>query len=185
MAEDREQPVPCRVSGLNFGTVENDMTVFCPQIQDVLGLGRFNISALDQDIPCTHVVELSASITNTRFSEEVLAGEHAGFMDIGCDQFGDRKDLASNGVNGILLEQNIPAGRHHDGIQDHWNSGVFLQKRADPFSDFAAVKHADLDGVDFDVIKNALELGLDEGDWNRMESLNSLCVLGGDGGDGG
>ena len=83
----------------------------------------------------------------------------------------------------LWLQQPVAGASNHHRVK-HQSSFV---SAAQPFRNcidgVAITKHADLDGIDFDVVRNASELFAQKFLWRGMDTAYTLCVLRYQGGD--
>ena len=106
-------------------------------------------------------------------------------VQIGRDHGGQRKQLLHQHLHGVLRHQAVAAGGHHHGVQHHLQHLVAGNGFDHHTHHVGRVQHADLDGIDANVLSHGVDLGAQHIHRNAVNGAHTQRVLCGDGGDGG
>ena len=211
MAEDREQPVPwlLRVAIRSPGTT----TVSWPSRPPVLtsasgqpsvvavaGGVAVGAGAVGMPVPRPAALEVSALNQDSGAGQggqplalrqglgpvgrDGLLEQDGEFGEVGRDEVRQRQEGLQGGLGGFLQEP-VPAGGDHHRVQDHDGGAHLFQPDADGVDHGGVTEHADLDGVDADVVADGVQLRREERRRGNVDGAHALGVLRCQGGDGG
>ncbi len=208
MAEDREQPVPwlLRVAIRSPGTT----TVSWPSRPPVLtsasgqpaslpaaprhrrrrrapspGCAALEVSALDQDGGAgLRGQPLALRQGLGPVGRDGLFEQDGEFGEVGRDEVRQGQECLQGGL-GRFLQEPVAAGGDHHRVQDDDGGAHLFQPAADGVDHRGVAEHADLDGVDADVVADGVQLGREERRRGHVDGAHALGVLGCQGRDGG
>ena len=112
-----------------------------------------------------------------------FAQQHGQLGQVRGDEVRQREQGPQRGL-GRFLQQPVAARRHHHRVQDHDAGAHLFEPGPDGVDHRVVAEHADLDGVDGDVVADRLQLGRQEGCRRHMHGPDAPGVLGGQRRDG-
>ena len=128
--------------------------------------------------------ELAGDFGELLLRHVLFSSEKAhGFGQVGRDDGGERQEPLLQGVDGVSRKQPAAALGDHDGVEHH-EAGLAAHERVGHRLDLLdRAEHADLDRVDANVVKERVDLLLEEGRGHGHDARDGLRVLSGQGRD--
>lgn len=152
--------------------------------QRVRGVRAREVAALDQHADAGVGGERgSLSDGGIEIGRGCAAGEHSQFRDVGGEHRGVVTDQLAQRVFRIRAEQAVAGGGHHDGVNHDNGDRVLSEERGHGGGGGGVAEHADLDGVDADIIEHRVELGREKLLRRVMDLAHAAGVLRHEGGD--
>ena len=148
-------------------------------------LGALEVSALDQDGGAGQGGQpLALRQGLGPVGRDGFLEQDGEFGEVGRDEVRQRQEGLQGGL-GRFLQEPVTAGGDHHRVQDHDGGAHLFQPAADGVDHGGVAEHADLDGVDADVVADGVQLRREERRRGDVDGAHALGVLGGQGGDGG
>ena len=105
------------------------------------------------------------------------------FVQIGRDHRNPWEQFAHQNLHRLLCNQAVTTGGHHHRVQHHMVNVVMVNGPSHHIDNGRLVQHADLQGIDPDVIHDRLNLRLQKRGGHGMDALHAYGVLGRESGD--
>ena len=115
-----------------------------------------------------------------------LTGQNLRLWRIRRDEAGARDQFRPDGADGALIDETIPGGGHHHGIDDaRGKRRLRVKGFGDRLDELRRAEHAGLDRVGADIGEGDLDLAKYSVERDRPDTVDAFCVLHGDRSDGG
>ena len=105
------------------------------------------------------------------------ADERGGFVEVGRDESGQRQQVVAQSGDGVGRKQCVPVLGQHHGVEHDPGRTMPAQRVGHGANDAGIGEHADLHGVDADVVEDGVELRRDEFGVGRMDRAHAMRVL--------
>ena len=164
----------------------------CQALRRALGLQQqinhlvsSQVPPLEHDRFCTQVQQVLGGLGQGIGIGNGAPQQQSGFVQVGGDHAHAWKQFTHQHLHGFAGNQTVATGGYHHRVKHHPLKFVVVNGPSHHLDNTRGVQHADLDGVDTNVLHNRLDLGLQELGRYGVNALHAQRVLRRQGGDGG
>ena len=154
-------------------------------MQHIHHLVALQVTAFEQHSCRTQSLQIAGRCLQVRHLAQGAAQQQGSLVQIRRHHLHPWKQFAHQHRHSFLGNQAIATGGHHHRVEHHVVQLVMVNRPGHHLDDVRRMQHADLDGVDANVIQHRLQLRLQKRRWHAVDGLHPLGVLRGERGDGG
>ena len=135
------------------------------------------VPSFEQDSARAHRQQIASCRLQDTGVRYISTQQQNSFIQVWRDEGRARKQLAHQDLHRFTGNQAVPTGSHHHGIQHHVFQLVVVDSPSHYIDNFWGMQHADLDGINANVVHHRLNLGFEKLGWYAVNTLHTLGVL--------